>query len=421
MKQLIKKVLNKIYSLLTRQRVVVYSRALLFAIIIFFSLGILSGHIDTEEFKKGDFRAFYTAGIIVNETNNLNSMELYNLERQTSVQREYKMIEAGAIPTIYLNPPLYAWLMVPFTAMPYPSALAVWRLINVMVALLAVVILTTQLKLDLKWWDAFVIFIASYSAVSVIFLGQNTFLFLGLYAFALLLLNKGRDFAAGFILGLGALKPQLFIFLPVVLLFQKKVSLLLGFVSGVLVIISASFYLVGLEGIAAYGELITDRFYLQVIHAQVQKMHSFPAFIRLMMGTEINATYLALTAFLVLSLVLGYYSFKKSLRLQKQGLLALSILGSLIIAPHLFHYDLVLLLLPFLAIYAWTGDNYPGYRQARNYRLLLLALYLYLWASHFTVALAPVQFSLLMMVCLFLVTLKQGINDNPAGFVYQQK
>jgi hypothetical protein len=277
-----------------------------------------------------------------------------------------------------------------------------------LIALFSIIILSKRLKLDLKWWDTLNMLIISMPGFAVIISGQNTFLFIGFYAIAYMLFTKRHDFTAGVILGFGALKPQLFLFLPVVLFFQKRWNALFGFTMGVLLIFAASVLLVGLEGIVEYFKLFTTNVYLDGIQVQAYKMHSFPAFIRLILGLEINPTYLAFFTFSVLTVLFGFLSLKRDFKFELSSLLSLSILGTLIATPHLFHYDLTLLLLPFLVIYSWTKDKKQSYIISRNSRIALLALFIYLWLGFFIIEIIGVQFSVLLIIYLFVTNLKKG-------------
>ena len=378
---------------------------ILVAIILTSIIGSYTGHLDADIFRMGDFKAFYTAGVIVREARGEVHIDLYDLDKQRAIQDEHEIIGPGEMLTAFFNPPAYAWLMAPISKLPYVAALNLWRLISIAVAAISIVILTRKLRLDFNWWDTLTILLISLPGFAIIISGQNTFLFMGLYAFSYLLLTKGHDFTAGTILGLGALKPQLILFLPVILFFQKRWNALLGFGTGVLLIIMGSVSLVGLDGMVDYFNIFTTDAYLDGIQIQAHKMHSFPAFIRLIIGIDINPTYLASFSVIALALVFGYFSKKKSFRYEASGLLSLSILGTLIATPHLFHYDLALLLLPVLVLYSWTHHNRINHIASRNIRLTILALFILIWLSLFISEIIRVQFSVLIMIYLFIIVL----------------
>jgi len=403
--RLLEKMLNKFDSLLTRQRVVAYSRLGLLTIAAILVIGSYTGDIDTRLFRKGDFSAFYSAGIIFNKADSKESLDLYDIDKQEKIQEEAGIIESGEMPTAFINPPLMAWLMTPFGQMPYVAALNLWRVLSIGFAILSIIILTKLIKLDLNWWDSFTMLVASMPGFAVLLSGQNTFFFIMLYAIAYYLTVRRNDFTAGIVLGFGVLKPQLFLFLPVVLVFQKKWNTLAGFTAGAFVVGSSSIILIGLDGIADYLKVFDSNVYLHGIQVQADKMHSLPAFIRLIFGTGLNANYIAVVTLLLLSLVFGYLSFKKGIGYRPLALFSISILGSIIVAPHLFHYDLSILIIPFLFIYGLTRKDTLNYIRKRNYRLLLLVTYGSLWVSFFVTEAIRIQIPVLLIIGLFMIVL----------------
>jgi len=389
----------KIDSLLTRQRIIGYSRVILITIIITLFLSYIVGYIDITLLANVDFAAFYTAGLMLSSDFNNDKANLYDYTKQLAIQVDNEIIDDGDMPTIFLNPPFYAWLMVPLSKISYIYALNIWRLVMVGVAYISIAVLKRQLKLRLKSRDIFTVFLASFPAFAAILLGQNTFLFIGLYTLSYILLLKKHDYGAGFILGLGVLKPQLFLFCPIVLMFQKKWNALLGLITGCLLIAIASVAIVGVEANISYLTLFEKDIYLLGIQDQAYKMHSIPAFFRLLFG--LNSTYIALVTCFVLNLMVWYWSYVKQYKFNAQVLISLSIIGSILISPHLFHYDLSLLLLPYIFIYSWTKESGIIHNQNRNYRITLAVLYPTIWISMITAEHSNFQVSVFLILVLF--------------------
>lgn len=403
---LIQKLLNKADKIITRDRVVACSRITLFFIVVTLLIATYIGHIDAEIFKKGDFIAFYSAGTIMSESGAFDSPALYDLDKQRLVQEQTGVIKPGEVHIPYLNPPTLAWLMIPFSKIPYVTALNVWRVMNILVAALSVIVITKHLKLDLKWWDSLTILLVSMPGFAVLFNGQITFLLIGLYGLSYMLLINNRHLSAGFVLGLGALKPQLFLFLPVVFFFQRRWAALAGFMAGIGFTIFASIILVGIDGITEYLKVFTSEIYMTGIQSLAYRMYSLPAFIRLFLP-EANATYIAIATSLTLAVIIGYWSYKKTYKADIPTLFTVSILATLIAVPHLFHYDLSLLLIPFLVTYSWSREEARDYILARNFRLALFVIFITLWISLFLAEAFQFHFAtLLIFYLLFLVLQK---------------
>ncbi len=402
---IMQKTLNKIDSLLTRQRVVGYSRAIILTIIITILICYIVGYVDTSLFNNVDFAAFYTAGVIYNKSDINNKSDLYDLEKQVAVQIEHGIIKHGDLPTIFLNPPIYGWLMAPLSKIPYFLALNMWRVIMLGVSFFTVKTVNNHLQLTIAERDLFTIFLASFPGFAAIFLGQNTFLFLGLYTASFMLFQKKHDYSAGFLLGLGLLKPQLFVFSPVVMLFQKKWYSVLGFLSGVLVVLGTSTFAANLETNLYYLSIFSEDVYLIGIQEQTSKMHSIPALVRIITNMEIGSIGVAFFSFILLTFVFGYLSFVKAFKYDYKVLISLSIIGSLLISPHLFHYDLSLLFLPLVFFYYWTKEHQQSNHHSRNYRIVIAALYVAAWFSMVITDLIRFQITVPLMIVLFVFLL----------------
>ncbi len=88
-----------------------------------------------------DFIAFYTGGRFVSEG---RSTELYNLKSVQHFQHELARengVDLGSAIGPYWNPPFYAWLFVPISRLPFPTALHIWVWFNVACAGVATALL----------------------------------------------------------------------------------------------------------------------------------------------------------------------------------------------------------------------------------------------------------------------------------------
>lgn len=404
-------ILNKIDSLLTHKRVVAYSRIILIALLLFFIFGYIFNTIQHETFNTGDFRAFYTAGIILSYLEGDNYVDLYNFDTQRNVQEKYGLIKSNESPTIYINPPTFAWLMVPFTKLPYVFALNIWRFFSLLIAIFSINYLTKELKLGLNWGEPFTILLASVPGFITVLSGQNSFLFLGVYTIVFALLSKGHDFSAGCFLGIGLLKPQLIWLLPALFILHRKWKAFLGFTLAALFIFINSYYLVGFKGISEFVALFMSDIYIEGLQAQAHKMHSVPSFIRLIYGLNISTASLSLAAIAIIMIMVGYMMTKNCLEFELTKIISLSILGAIIASPHLFHYDLSLLALPYLFLYSWTKESGQGYLASRNVRLCMLSLYFILWTSLFITEVIKVQISVILIIYLFVFICRQFLKE----------
>ena len=125
----------------------------------------------------------------------------------------------------YIRPPYYVMMFWPLGGLPYRAAYAGFVLMNLAGLLLFLriwrfeiaAILACALFLPLEW---------SFG------LGQDAPIMMAIVAGAAQLIQRRRDFAGGALLALFTVKPHLFLFLPVVLIAQRKYRALAGLAAG---------------------------------------------------------------------------------------------------------------------------------------------------------------------------------------------
>jgi hypothetical protein len=132
-----------------------------------------------------------------------------------------------------LNPPHFALLFAPLSALPYRTAAAVWLTINVALLAASVALLVGLLppdaRLDWKTWGLVPLLVTT----SMPFLQaaghqQNTFLSLLILTATVALWRQRRAFAAGAVLGLLFYKPQLALVIALVLVVDLGRRAVLG-------------------------------------------------------------------------------------------------------------------------------------------------------------------------------------------------
>ena len=394
--------LNKLASLLTTQRIILFSRLALIAIITVLVLVILFSYNDFHEriLYGQDFRVFLGAGKIMLEGEPFN---LYDPGTQLKFQEKLGFDSEQWPLAPYLNPPVYAWVMQIFALLPYFTAVTAWRIISILLAFFSIKKVIEVLKLDTKSSSAVIILLASFPGFMAVYNGQNTFFFLAIYAGVYILLSKGQDFHAGAVLGLGFLKPQLFWLMPVLLLFQKRWRAFQGGILTFSLLSLASFSLVGMDGVISYIEFLNSSEYNWFVNWRLHDMHSLAAFISLSAGQDLEAiNHLIVVTMLLFGL--GVYLKLSKINLDPGEIITISIIGTLLLNPHLFHYDLSLLALPYLFMLSWMKGNTLNAYYLRNLQVVMFLLYLYLWFSSLVIQTTGLQLSvLLLLYMLFLV------------------
>ena len=325
----------------------------------------------------GDFLAFYAAGTLVREG---RSSQLYDLEAVRRVEREVARaegMELGEAVGPWWNPPIYAWVFAPLSAMPFGQALGVWTGVNLVAAGSAVWLLGRMVRERTGGDPALVLLLVLASAplVQSVVHGQNSAMSLLLVTVAAAAWRDGRTFTASACLGLLLYKPQLAAALAVVLVLHRgwRAGAGLAYVAAVVVVLTNE----------AMPGALTDYFHRlpQNLHAlQVEQTYlwdrhvTLKAFWRLLLqGRGPGETTVAVHVLTWLSaapLLLGLPF--AAIRTRSTGaLIAATIAAAPLLMPFYFDYDLLL-----LVVAAAVTTN-----VSRRTLALWAALYLWLYVN----------------------------------------
>jgi hypothetical protein len=295
----------------------------------------------------GDFLSVYAAGRYLLE-GRLN--QLYDFPVQLEFLRRI-IAPAGvdALP-LFILPPFYAVVSAPFAIVPYPLALALWLTAGGLL-LLAVVALFRRFLLP--YWAPstsrlFLRCLAFYPTLACFLFGQNSALSLMLYTAIFLLLRAEADFAAGLALGALLYKPHLALGFGLILLIQRRWKALAGGLVTSLVWLVIGFVL-SPQAMLQYVQISTRLAAIQ--ESGLWGEHNFAYFPALLLnGIWPAAAPFAATLCLSAGIVLlaGWWwrqQWEPGTRAWDFRMAASIALG-LLISPHLYWYDLMLLLLP---------------------------------------------------------------------------
>jgi hypothetical protein len=166
----------------------------------------------------------------------------------------------------FVNPPLFAWVIAPLTALPLPMAYGLWTALSVAVLVWAWYI--TAPYRGLAKLALLLAGLAMWPVVDALYYGQPLLLIIGVVAAAWWLCAHDRAVAAGVALALAtALKPQLVIVLPFALLASGRTRVFISWAAGcaALVILFA----------IALGQTGIERWWLVLTSLQSDPQHSF--------------------------------------------------------------------------------------------------------------------------------------------------
>ena len=226
----------------------------------------------------------------------------------------------------YVQTPLLAWIVAPFTVLPEPDAFVLWSLIGLAAFVVAWIVACpftglgriTLLLLGLALW----------SVEESLRFGQPTLIMLALVAVAWQQTGRGRPVVAGALLALAVMiKPQDAFLVPVALLVTGRIPAFLAFVASSAVLAIAFLLALGTTGVSA--------FLSATAMVQADPIHQYDT-LAFVFGIS-PVTYAAELVLGAIAMVVAYFR-----RTELDAVFALGLLGSVMASPHLHQPDYAL-------------------------------------------------------------------------------
>ncbi len=291
-----------------------------------------------------DFRMFYAAAWMVRQG---QGGQLYNLAAQRTFQAQYT-----AYPGLLFNyPPVSAALYLPLTLTSLKSAYLLWCLGSILALAGVAVMVRTRRGLLADAANFYGVALLFGPALFTLIQGQTSILVLLAYAGALALLRRRRPLAAGIVLSLALIKPQLALPMLAVALLQRRWRIVGGWLLGAAGVLIASVAICGWKVMTEYPRFLRTMGSLPSTGIQPAYMASLRALYMLTRGSEPRLWMLAAVTLLAL-LVTTRHSMETD-----RGY-ALATVVTLLVAYHLFPHDLVLLLIPLAFLAPEAGPSW---------------------------------------------------------------
>lgn len=164
-----------------------------------------------------------------------------------------------ALGSAFLYPPLYpptlAWFVAPFAALPFALGYAFWNVL-LLASLVATWWLTVPPSSRVVRFAHLAVALALPSVAFGLLLGQVVIVVAAAVSISWWLLRHNRPLAAGLVLSLIALKPQLALLVPLTLLVAGQRRAFLGWAAGSLLMLGAALATIGVGGLEMYAILL---------------------------------------------------------------------------------------------------------------------------------------------------------------------
>lgn len=361
----------RISRLLTARRITLHAALLATCLWSLYALDLATpglrdraGHI-----KGADFLHFYTAGYLVRvgRLDALYDPATLSAEQLRLVpQSVHNYFVASYGPQVYLPFSVLARLT-------YGWAALAWALLNCAVYFACCYAIWRACpKLQPYSRTVLLLAVAFPGFFSLVAFGQTSGLPLALFTLAFLALRSRRKFLAGLALGSLVYKPQLALAAVAVFLFAAQWRVLAGAVAAAVAQISFAWAWFGTAVMKLYfNSLLRTSQAMPFIEPRLYQLHSLRGFWLLLLPWRTVATVLyALSAITVLGLAVLCWRSRASLALRYTALLIATVLT----APHLMAYDLVILAPAFLLLGSWVLEHAQA-TAAPAMRVLLYLCY----------------------------------------------
>ena len=303
-----------------------------------------------------DFRAFYGAGWLLLH----RPTQLFDLSVQTAVQNTVVCPMWRGVP--FYHPAYEALLFAPFTLFSYRSGYVAFVIFDLL--LLALCYRLAPLAADpriAKIPRPLLVFLC-FPAFMGIVEGQDSIVFLFLFCILWRALASGRDRSAGILLALGLFKLQialgLLFFLALYLPAPRRARLLLTWLPCATAVALTSLLITGPQGMMTWLRLIAsssiashESHHAQSVIAVYPKAMPTLNGLLYVLGARFLPTHISFALDLALSVLVlaaAIYLIRTSRTLATAFCAALS--ATLLLSPHLYLYDYVLLLFPILLL-----------------------------------------------------------------------
>jgi Glycosyltransferase family 87 len=221
------------------------------AIVAGLMVTLLCMRSDLEHLQTTDFVNLYAGARIVWQG---QGSTLYTRQTQDAVL--HAILGNGRPWQYFLHPPFEAAALSPLSEFTLSHAYVVWGSMNVVLLALIPIIISPYVPiLGGKPYLGLLVF-AFLPVIVALLLGQDSILLLVIFCVSYRLLAANREFPAGLVLALSAVKFQYLFVFAIMLLALRKFRMLLGVLLGVSALGLASLWITGLNGFVQYGRFL---------------------------------------------------------------------------------------------------------------------------------------------------------------------
>ncbi len=319
--------------------------------------------------KGTDFLHFYTLGslALAHLGPNLNN-DLYNMPAQSALAGE-RVPAAAGLRYLPLYPPQVSIFFAPFARLSYPSALILWLTLSALLySVCLYAVWRTCPSLQSCKLTILILALAYPAFWHLIAWGQTSALALACFTLAYFALRAQREFLAGMAFGCLIFKPQLGVATAVIFVAARRWKVIAGALLSASAQLAAAWIYYGPDSLRTWIDvLLRVPSQLPLLEPKLFQTHSLRTFWTMLLPwPRLDLALYTVTALLTLALAARCWQSSLSLPLRYSALL----LTTVLVAPHLTVYDLVILAPAFLLLSDWIVVQ-PSQANSPNLKLLL--------------------------------------------------
>jgi alpha-1,2-mannosyltransferase len=319
----------------------------------------------TGNLKGTEFLHFYTLGSLARAH---HSADLYNMQAQ-SVLAADRVPAAAGIRYLPLYPPQVSIFFAPLARLPYPCALILWLTLSSLIYAFCIYVLwRTCPNLRNHRLTLLILALAFPAFWHLLAWGQSSALALACFTLAFFALRAQREFLAGLALGCLIFKPQLGFAAAVIFVATRRWKVIVGALLSASAQLTAAWIYYGADSLRAWIQL-PWRFpsLLPLLEPKLSQTHSLRTFWTMLLPwPRLDLALYIVSALLTLALAVRCWQSTLSLPRRYSALL----LATVLVAPHLTVYDLVILAPAFLLLSDWIVVQ-PDHANTPYLKLLL--------------------------------------------------
>jgi Glycosyltransferase family 87 len=329
------------------------------------------GLLDRASNLKGtDFLHFYTLGSLALAPRGTDHRgnDLYNMQAQSALAAE-RVRAARGIRYLPLYPPQVSMLFAPFARLSYPHALILWLTLSALIYAACVYAfwrICPNLQCDKH--TVLILALAFPPFWHLLAWGQTSALALACFTIAFFALRSQNEFLAGLALGCLLFKPQLAIAAAVIFFATHRWKVIAGALLSGSAQLAAAWIYYGPDSLRTWIKVLRHvPSLLPLLEPKLYQTHCLRTFWTLLLPwPRLDLALYILTALLTLALAERCWRSSLSLPLRYSALL----LATVLVAPHLTVYDLVILAPAFLLLSDWIVAQ-PDRAHTPHLKLLL--------------------------------------------------